>query len=108
MINNEIIYEVACFMRRLEEDHTVTIKFENLNSVYGLVYCGRNSKYLMIINSNLNYKKQIETIWHEAKHIYSHVSSPGDIKVFEEDAIVFSKVASKATPNVITACRNAW
>jgi len=107
-MNNDLIYEVACYMRRLEEDHTVTIKFESLESVYGLVYCGRNGKYLMVINSNLSYEKQIETIWHEAKHIYSHAGSLDDIKIFEEDAITFSKIASKATPDIITACRNAW
>jgi hypothetical protein len=85
-MNKEQLNELACLMKRLEEDHTVTIKLTQLNSIYGMVYLGCNDKYLMIINTNISYEKQLETIWHEAKHIYSHLGNPGDIKVFEKDA----------------------
>lgn len=107
-MNKQQIYEVACFMRRLEEDHTVKIVFESLDRDYGLVYAGRNGKYLMVVNSNLSHEKQIEIIWHEAKHIYSHIGKPGDIKVFEKEAIDFSKYAIEMSDELLPACREAW
>jgi hypothetical protein len=106
------IYEVAYYMRRLEEDNTVKIIFEPFDSIYGLVYKGHNDKYLMLINSEISYKKQIETIWHESKHIYSHceyaICSPGDVEIFEKEAELFSKHTIKISNEVISTCRNAW
>jgi hypothetical protein len=107
-MNSQQIYEVACFMRRLEEDHSIKITFESLEKVYGLVYMGRNNKYMMIININLCYEKQIETIWHESKHIYSHVMKPGDIALIEKEAVEFSKCAMEVSNEILPACRNAW
>lgn len=108
MATKQQVYEVACFMRRLEEDKSIRIAFENLDGIYGLVYKGHNSKFLMIINKNICYEKQLETIWHEAKHIYSHADcSPGDIKIFEKEAVEFSKIAIKH-PEILALCRNAW
>lgn len=107
-MNKQQIYEVACFMRRLEEDHTVKIAFEDLESVNGLIYKGHNDKYVMIINANLSHEKQIETIWHETKHLYSHVMEPGDIKVFEKEAIEFSKCAMEVSSEILPALHNAW
>lgn len=107
-MNKQLIYEVACFMRRLEEDHTVKIIFEDLECVNGLIYKGHNDKYIMIININLSYEKQIETVWHEAKHLYSHIMQPGDTKVFEKEAIEFSKYATEVSGEIIPACRDAW
>lgn len=107
-MNREHIYEVACYMRRLEEDHTVRIIFESLDSIYGMFYKGHNGKFLMIINKNINYEKQLETIWHEAKHIYSHVNAPGDIQVFEKEAINFGKDAIKYGNEILELCRSAW
>ena len=107
-MDKENLIELACFMRRLEEDHTVTIKLCKLNSIYGMVYLGHNDKYLMIINTDISYEKQLETIWHEAKHIYSHLGNPGDIKVFEKDAVNFSKYAMQASDQILSISRTAW
>lgn len=107
-MNSKQIYEVACFMRRLEEDHTVKITFENLESINGLIYRGHNDKFIIIININLSYEKQIETIWHEAKHLCSHIMKPGDIRVFENEAIEFSKYATEISDEILPMCRNAW
>lgn len=108
MINRTHIEEVALYMRRLEEDKTVKIVFKNLDSIYGLVYKGCNDKYLVIINSNLSYEKQIQTIWHEAKHIYSHFSKKGDIKIFEEEAEEFANAALKVNGEVLLNCKSAY
>lgn len=62
----------------------------------------------MIINDNISYEKQLETIWHEAKHIYSHSGAAGDVIVFEKEAINLSKNAIKYNNEVLKLCRNAW
>lgn len=90
MTSNDLV-EVAEYMRRLEEDKTVSIVFEGFESIYGLTYRGSNDKYLMLINKNISYELQIETLWHEAKHIYSHIGRKGDLKIFEKEANDFAK-----------------
>lgn len=95
-------------MRRLEEDHTVTIKFSALDSIYGMVYMGKNSRYLMIINSCMSYEKQLKTIWHEANHIYSHLGVPGNVKVFEKESIEVSEYAAEMSDAILPICRTAW
>lgn len=90
-MTNEELIEVAKYMRILEEDSTVKIVFTALNSIHGLTYKGSNGKYLMLINQNLSYVTQIETLWHEAKHIYSHLDKPGDITLYEKEADEFAK-----------------
>lgn len=107
-MNKEQLLEVACFMRRLEEDSTLKIKFNNLNSIYGMVYKGKFDKYLIVINSTISFEKQIETLWHESKHIYSHIMQPGDVATFEKEAIDFSKYAAKNSPEILLLCRSSW
>lgn len=93
-LTSEDLVEIAEYMRRLEEDKTVNIIFESFDSIYGLTYRGNNDKYLIMINKNLSYELQIETLWHEAKHIYSHMGKSGDIKIFEKEASDFAKRCS--------------
>ncbi|WP_160317275.1 ImmA/IrrE family metallo-endopeptidase [Oxobacter pfennigii] len=95
-------------MRRLEEDNSIRITFEKLDSIYGLLYKGLNDKYLIVINSNLSPEKQLETIWHESKHLYSHDMEEGDMEVIEKEAVEFSKYALEYSPEVLSECRNAW
>lgn len=107
-MTKEDLIEVAEFMRRLEEDSTVRIVFESFNTIYDLTYKGANDKYLMIINTNLSYEAQIETLWHEAKHIYSHLAKEGDIILFENEADKFAKRALNCSPEVLELARAAW
>jgi hypothetical protein len=107
MTKEQLLY-VASFMRRLEEDNTLQIKFKDLNSVYGMVYKGDNDTYLVVINSTLSYEKQLEVMWHEADHICYHFMNPGEVMTFEKEAIEFSKYAVKYTDEILPACRNAW
>lgn len=107
-MTKEDLIEVAEFMRRLEEDSSVRIVFESFSTIYGLTYKGTNDKYLMIINTNLSYEAQIETLWHEAKHIYSHFDTEGNITVFEKDADKFAKRGLKCNSEVLELVRAAW
>ncbi|WP_040209812.1 hypothetical protein [Clostridium polynesiense] len=90
-MTKEELIEVGKYMRVLEEDKTVKIVFANLNSIYGLTYRATKGNYLMIINKNIPYILQIETLWHEAKHVYSHIDKPGDIIIYEKEADEFAK-----------------
>jgi len=101
-MSREEVYKVFKHIKGLEEEGTLTIKFEDLDVVCGMVYAARNGKYLMIINSRLSYEKQVRTAWHEAKHIYSHVHTQGDVKIFEEEAIEFSNFAFNLLKEVVS------
>lgn len=107
MTQDDLI-EVGEYMRRLEEDSSVRIVFESLNTISGVTYKGTNDKYLMIINTNLSYTAQIETLWHEAKHVYSHTGKKGDITVFEKDADKFAKRCMKCNSEILSMIRAAW
>lgn len=109
MTRDEIV-EVGEFMKRLEEDSSVRIIFEGLDSIYGLTYKGTNDKYLMIINKDICYEAQIRTLWHEAKHIYSHFNETEKITLFEKEkeANDFAKYCLKNSPELLSEIRTAW
>jgi hypothetical protein len=108
-LTKEELIDVGQYMRRLEEDSSVRIVFTELSTLHGLTYIGCNGKCLMIINSSLSQEAQLKTLWHEAKHIYSHLGKEGDIKIFEDEANKFTKSCTKNDPNkLIEIVRAAW
>lgn len=102
-MSKEEVFEVYRYIKGLEDERVLSIQYEDLDNVYGMVYAARNGKYLMIINSRLSYEKQLRTAWHEAKHIYSHVHREGDVKIFEEEAVQFSNFAFNFTKELLNS-----
>jgi Zn-dependent peptidase ImmA (M78 family) len=103
----EHMQEVAKFIRRLEEDKTIMIAYERFETIYGLTYHGQNDKYLVLVNKDITNELQKETIWHEAKHIYSHMDIKGDVTVFENEANKFAKKCVHSE-NLLEKIRTAW
>ncbi|EDS78296.1 putative transcriptional regulator [Clostridium botulinum C str. Eklund] len=96
---------VAKKVHQLESTGELSIVYKDLDNINGLCI-EKNNQYLIVINSNLNYEKQLETAWHEAKHICSHVCCSNKENI-EKEAIEFSKKIIQH-PEVIELCRNAW
>lgn len=107
-MTKEELLKVALFMRRIEEDNTLQIKFEDLDTVYGMLYKGKNDNYLIVINSHLSIEKRIEVLWHESKHVCSNIMKCGDIEKIEKEAIDFSRDALKYSTEVLKECRSKW
>lgn len=97
---------IAKKMRQLEENGELRVVYADLDNVEG--WCTeKNSQYIIVLNSKLSYEKQLETVWHEAKHICSHVGCLNKKEVAEREAIKFSKTISQH-PELLELCRNAW
>lgn len=85
----EDIRDVALKIKQLEEigDLRITYSAEIPDAV-----CLSNSeKFVIIINPNLSWEQQVKEIWHEAKHIYSHMNKTGlySIEIAEREADEF-------------------
>lgn len=51
-------------------------------------------KFVIVIDPNLSYEQQVKEIWHEAKHIYSHLNNENiSIENAEYEADSFAKKA---------------
>jgi hypothetical protein len=92
---------VKGYMKILQDSGKIRVVYENFNSLYGMVYKGRNEQYLIIINSSLCIEMQKRIYWHESKHIYSHILHEGDCITFEKEAIEFSDYAITIGDNIV-------
>ncbi len=89
----EDINNVALKIKQLEDigDLRITYSTEIPNAV-----CLSNSeKFVIVINPNLSWEQQVKELWHEAKHIYSHMNKSGiySIEIAEREADEFMNKA---------------
>ncbi|WP_129596671.1 ImmA/IrrE family metallo-endopeptidase [Anaerophilus nitritogenes] len=96
---------IAKKIHQLETNGELRVIYRDLDNVNGVCY-EKNNQYIIIINSKLNYEKQLETVWHEAKHICSHIGCVKKNTNYEKEAIDFSKNVLKH-PEIIQWCKTA-
>lgn len=92
----EDIKSIALKIKQLEDigDLRITYSTEIPNAV-----CLSNSgKFVIVINPNLSWEQQIKEIWHEAKHIYSHMNKSDiySIEIAEKEADEFMNKATSS------------
>lgn len=67
------IKQIALKIKRLEECGELRVVYEDIGS--NAMVMTNSDRFVIILNPALSYEQQIREIWHEAKHIYSHLDN---------------------------------
>lgn len=68
------------------------------------IVMANTDKFCIAVDPSLSYEQQIKEIWHEAKHICSHLNTNCTISSAEKEAEEFSINASKY-PEILNSLR---
>lgn len=85
----EDIKSVALKIKQLEDIGDLRIAYST--EIPNAVCLSNSEKFVIVINPNLSWEQQVKEIWHEAKHIYSHMNKSGiySIEIAEKEADEF-------------------
>ncbi|MBS6501418.1 MAG: ImmA/IrrE family metallo-endopeptidase [Clostridium sp.] len=87
------IFEIASKIKRLETCGELRIVYINEIGPKALVM-SNTDKFVIAIDPSLSWEQQIKELWHEAKHIYSHLNNINcSIDIAEKEATNFSNKA---------------
>ncbi|RKI45553.1 ImmA/IrrE family metallo-endopeptidase [Clostridium paraputrificum] len=90
----EEIVKIAKKIKQLEECGELRIVYQYSLGANALVMTN-SDKYCIVVDPNLSWEQQVKSIWHEAKHIYSHLNKTCSIECAETEAVEFSNLAVK-------------
>lgn len=92
----EEIKQIALKLKELEECGELRVVYSNA-IVSNAMVMTNTENFVILINPSLSYEQQIIEIWHEAKHIYSHLNNKKcNVAYAEYDAECFiNNVISK-------------
>jgi hypothetical protein len=68
------IKQIALKLKKLEDCGELRIVYSNAIGSNAMVMVN-TEKFVIVINPSLSYEQQIREIWHEAKHICSHLNN---------------------------------
>lgn len=90
----EEVVQIALKLQRLENCGELRIVYVEDLGAKALVMTN-SDKFCIAVDPALSYEQQIKEIWHEAKHIYSHLNKTCSISIAEKEAEEFSEIAVK-------------
>lgn len=83
------ILRVAKKIKELEECGEIRLVYRDDIGANAFVMSNLD-KYVIVVNSSLSYEQQIKEIWHEAKHICSHLNTDYSLNEAEAEADSFA------------------
>lgn len=97
------IIQIGMKIKQLEEFGELRIVYMENIGAKALVM-SNTERFCIAIDPSLSYEQQVKEIWHEAKHIYSHLNKTCPVHIAEKEAEEFSDMAVKH-PEVLLSLR---
>lgn len=97
------IIQIGLKLKQLEEFGELRIVYmENIGAKAFVM--SNTDRFCIAVDPCLSYEQQIKEIWHEAKHICSHLNRACSVHVAEREAEEFSNIAIKH-PEILISLR---
>lgn len=97
------VIQIGLKLKTLEECGELRIVYVEDLGAKALVMTN-SDRFCIAIDPALSYEQQIKELWHEAKHIYSHLNKIHSVSIAEKEAEEFSNIAAKH-PEVLLSLR---
>lgn len=97
------VLQIGLRLKILEECGELRIVYIDKLGVKALVM-SNTGRFCIAVDPSLSYEQQIKEIWHEAKHVYSHLNKNYSVSIAEKEAEEFSNIAIRY-PEILIGLR---
>ena len=97
------VIQIGLKLKMLEECGELRIVYVEDLGAKALVMTN-SDRFCIAIDPALSYEQQIKELWHEAKHVYSHLNKTYSVSIAEKEAEEFSNIAAKH-PEILLGLR---